>query len=89
MRQERKSRGSGIRDKEMYVMSDLHDAGLDRILKAEQAKMDAMRRQLDQDINRRKRGDEEFERRNRRALAAIAALEEALAAFKAALRSEE
>jgi hypothetical protein len=72
----------------MYVMSDLHDAGLDRILKAEQAKMDAMRRQLDQDINRRKRGDEEFERRNRRALAAIAALEEALAAFKAALRSE-
>jgi hypothetical protein len=48
-----------------------------------------MRRQLDQDINRRKRGDEEFERRNRRAMAAIAALEEALAAFKAALRSEE
>ena len=73
----------------MYAMSDLHDAGLDRILKTEQAKTAAMREQLELESRQRKRGEGEFESRHRRALAAIAALEEALTAFKAALRSEE
>lgn len=73
----------------MYAMSDLHDAGLDRILETEQAKNDAMREQLEAESRRRKRGEGEFEHRNRRALAAIAALEDAIAAIRMALRGEE
>lgn len=70
------------------TVAEMHDPSLDSIIKREKDKARELRSQLDTEQTQRRRSDGEYERRNRRALAAIAALEQALADFRTAIRSK-